>query len=537
MSNDAIRQQLEGFGITNVGEIIYNGTTARLVEESVVRGDGHLTCGGALAVLTGQHTGRSVQDRFVVREPSSENHVWWGSVNREFPQDKFNALLDKAKGFLAGKDVFVADCYVGADPRYRLNVRVVNTNAYQNLFSQTLFIPLSKAGGSDANFAPDFTIVHVPSMEADPEVDGTRTGTFILLDLGQKLILIGGTSYAGEIKKSIFAVMNYLLPLRGIMPMHCSANVGKEGDVAVLFGLSGTGKTTLSADPNRLLIGDDEHGWSDDGVFNFEGGCYAKVIKLSAEAEPQIYATTQMFGTILENVVVDPATGEVDLDQAKYTENTRAAYPLDFIPGIAPGSAGGHPKNIIMLTADAFGVLPPISKLSIPQAMYQFISGYTAKVAGTEKGVTEPQPTFSACFGAPFMVHHPSVYAGLLGKKIEEHNVNCWLVNTGWTGGPAGVGSRMKIAYTRAMINAALAGQLDTAEYREDPIFGLMVPTSVPNVPDEVLNPRNTWSDPNAYDDQAYKLAGLFIENFKKFEEGTAEEIRAAAPRVREMAG
>jgi len=536
MNKEELQKQLGEFGIADVGTIVYNPTTAYLVEEAVKRDEGHLTEGGAFAVLTGQYTGRSPNDKFIVREPGSQEHVWWGTVNREFPQEKFDRLLDKAKAFLSGKDLFIADCFVGADPRYRVGVRVINMHAWHNLFAQTLFIPVGKAEGGAEHFNVDFTIVHVPDMEADPEVDGTRSGTFILVDFGRKVVLIGGTSYAGEIKKSLFTTMNYLLPLQGVMPMHCSANIGTDGDVALFFGLSGTGKTTLSADPGRSLIGDDEHGWSNEGVFNFEGGCYAKVIRLSADAEPQIYATTKTFGTVLENVVFDPETRVLDLDSERYTENTRAAYPLDYISNIAPGSRGGHPRNIIMLTADAFGVLPPIAKLSTPQAMYQFISGYTAKVAGTEKGVTEPQPTFSACFGAPFMVHHPSVYASLLGRKIEEHGVNCWLVNTGWTGGPYGTGSRMKIAHTRAMVNAALSGALDNAEYREDPIFGLSVPTHVEGVPDEVLDPRSTWSDPEAYDEKAYGLAQQFNDNFKKYAEGTPEEIKAAAPRMRVMA-
>jgi phosphoenolpyruvate carboxykinase (ATP) len=534
--NTHILSQLEEFGIRNAGHVFYNPTTPHLVEEAIRREEGHLTVGGPFNALTGQHTGRSPNDKFVVREPENEGNIWWGTVNKEFSQERFNALLDKAKAFLAGRDLFVADCYVGADPRYRLGVRVINMHAWHNLFAQTMFLPLTKLGEDPANFTADFTIVHVPDMEAIPEQDGTRSSTFILLDFAQKIILIGGTSYAGEIKKSIFTTMNYLLPLQKIMPMHCSANIGQQGDVALFFGLSGTGKTTLSADPKRALIGDDEHGWSNDGVFNFEGGCYAKMIKLSAEAEPQIYATTRMFGTVLENCEFDPQTREVDLDSARFTENTRGAYPIEFIPNAAPGSMGGHPKNIIMLTADAFGVLPPIARMTTPQAMYQFLSGYTAKVAGTEKGVVEPQPTFSTCFGAPFMVHHPSVYAKMLGEKIEEHNVNCWLVNTGWTGGAYGVGSRMKIAHTRAMINAALSGALDKAEYREDPIFGLQVPVAVDGVPSEVLTPRSTWSDPEKYDEQAYNLARLFNENFTKYADGTSEEIRAAAPRSREMA-
>lgn len=536
MNMGDLRNQLEQFGIAGAGSLFHNPTTAVLVEEALRRGEGNLVEGGPFAVLTGAHTGRSPNDKFIVREPSSENHVWWGPVNREFSQEKFDALLAKAKAFVTGRDLFVSDCFVGADPRYRVGVRVINLHAWHNLFSQTLFIPVRKIDGAAEAFNPDYTVLHVPDMDAIPEVDGTRTGTFVLVDFGSKLILIGGTSYAGEIKKSLFTTMNYLLPLEGVMPMHCSANIGEAGDVALFFGLSGTGKTTLSADPARALIGDDEHGWSDEGVFNFEGGCYAKVIKLSAEAEPQIYATTKMFGTVLENVVFDPQTRVLDLDLATHTENTRAAYPIEFIPGIAPGSRGGHPKNIVMLTADAFGVLPPIAKMTTAQAMYQFISGYTAKVAGTEKGVTEPQPTFSTCFGAPFMVHHPSVYAALLGKKIEEHGVNCWLVNTGWTGGPYGTGSRIKIAYTRAMINGALSGALNDVEYREDPVFGLNVPTHVEGVPDDVLNPRGTWADPELYDEKALSLARQFHDNFQKYAEGTSDEIKAAGPRVGALA-
>lgn len=532
MSGIDIKSQLEGFGIANVGAVLYNGTRSRLTEEAVKRGEGHLVEGGPLAAYTGQHTGRSPNDKFIVDEPSSREQVWWGEVNRSIEQEKFNGLLKKAKEYLSGKDLFVADCFVGADPRYRVGVRVINVHAWHNLFAQTLFIPLNKAAQPES-FGVDYTVVHVPEMQADPETDGTRSGAFVLVDFGQKLILIGGTSYAGEIKKSLFTTMNYLLPLQQIMPMHCSANIGTAGDVALFFGLSGTGKTTLSADPERSLIGDDEHGWSADGVFNFEGGCYAKVIRLSEEAEPQIYATTRTFGTILENVDYDPETGILDLDSAKYTENTRAAYPLEYIPNTAPGSRGGHPRNIVMLTADAFGVLPPIAKMTPAQAMYQFISGYTAKVAGTEKGVTEPQPTFSACFGAPFMVHHPSVYAELLGNKIREHEAHCWLINTGWTGGPHGVGNRIKIAYTRAMVNAVLNGDLNNVEYRKDPIFGLMVPTHVEGVPDEVLDPRSTWSDPEEYDAKAYDLAAKFNTNFKKYEEGAAQEIRDAAPKSR----
>ena len=536
MSGSDIQGQLQEFGIANVGNVLYNGTRARLTEEAVKLGEGHLVEGGPLLAYTGQHTGRSPNDKFIVEEPGSKDHVWWGEVNKSFEQEKFNSLLEKAKTYLSGKDLYVADCFVGADPRYRVGVRVVNEHAWHNLFAQTMFIPLDEAPDPDT-FQVDYTVVHVPDLQANPDEDGTRSSTFVLVDFGQKIILIGGTSYAGEIKKSLFTTMNYLLPLKEVMPMHCSANIGKGGDTALFFGLSGTGKTTLSADPERSLIGDDEHGWSADGIFNFEGGCYAKVIRLSEEAEPQIYATTRMFSTILENVDIDMETRKLDLDSAKYTENTRAAYPLDFIPNTAEGSMGDHPRNIIMLTADAFGVLPPIAKLTPAQAMYQFISGYTAKVAGTEKGVTEPQPTFSACFGAPFMVHHPSVYAELLGTKIREHHVNCWLINTGWTGGPYGVGNRIKIAYTRAMVKAALSGELEGGEFREDPIFGLHIPKHVPGVPDEVLDPRNTWENAEEYDEKANQLAMKFNENFRKYEEGAAQEIRDAGPNVKEAAG
>ncbi|MCE2503215.1 MAG: phosphoenolpyruvate carboxykinase (ATP) [Chlorobi bacterium] len=535
MNGSDLKDQLEKFGITNVGEVLYNGTRARLTEEAVKRNEVFLVEGGPLLAYTGQHTGRSPNDKFVVEESGSKNQVWWGEVNRPFEQEHFNNLLVKARNYLSGRDLFVADCFVGADPRYRVGVRVINEHAWHNLFAQTMFIPLEKAPDPDS-FHIDYTVVHVPDMQAVPDEDGTRSGTFVLIDFGQKILLIGGTSYAGEIKKSLFTTINYLLPLQHVMPMHCSANIGNLGDVALFFGLSGTGKTTLSADPERSLIGDDEHAWSNDGIFNVEGGCYAKVIRLSEEAEPQIYATTRMFSTILENVDVNEETRLLDLDSAKYTENTRAAYPLEFIPNTASGSTGGHPRNIIMLTADAFGVLPPIAKLTTAQAMYQFISGYTAKVAGTEKGVNEPQPTFSPCFGAPFMVHHPSVYAELLGAKIREHNVECWLINTGWTGGPYGVGSRIKIGYTRAMVRAALSKALEGVEFQEDPIFGLNIPVHLPGLPEELLNPRNTWGNPDLYDEKANELAAKFNENFRKYEDGAAQEIRNAGPKVKEAA-
>jgi phosphoenolpyruvate carboxykinase (ATP) len=481
-------------------------------------------------VDTGEHTGRAAKDKAIVREPSSEDKVFWGEVNKEFSQEKFNALKERMMAHTAGRDLFVQDTFGGADPRYRLPVRVVNELAWHSLFARTMLI--SPEESARENHTPEFTIINIPSFTADPTRDGTRSPTFILVDFSQKLVLIGGTSYAGETKKSVFGILNFLLPQRGVLSMHCSANVGAANDVAIFFGLSGTGKTTLSADPERKLIGDDEHGWSDDGVFNFEGGCYAKVIKLSPEAEPDIYRTTRMFGTVLENVVFDPTTRELDLDDASKTENTRAAYPLTSIPNIVPEGYAGNPSNIIMLTADAFGVLPPVARLTPEQAMYHFLSGYTAKVAGTEKGVTEPTATFSTCFGAPFMVLHPGVYAGLLGKKIEEHKANCWLVNTGWSGGAYGEGKRMSIKHTRAMIRAILDGSLSKIETKPDPVFGVGVPVSCPDVPTEVLQPRNTWRDAEAYDRKAQHLANLFNENFKKYEAGVSEEVRAAAPKA-----
>ena len=430
--------------------------------------------------------------------------------------------------YAAGRDLFVQDTYAGADARYRLPVRVVTELAWHSLFARTMFI--NDDAGREKH-TPEFTIINLPTFKADPATDGTRSETFILMDFHQRLVLIGGTSYAGETKKSVFTILNYLLPQSGVMSMHCSANVGQSGDVAIFFGLSGTGKTTLSADPERRLIGDDEHGWSDDGVFNFEGGCYAKVIKLSPEAEPDIYRTTRMFGTVMENVIFDAVTRVPDLDDASRTENTRAAYPLTSIPNIVPEGHAGHPQNIIMLTADAFGVLPPVARLTPGQAMYHFLSGYTAKVAGTERGIKEPEATFSTCFGAPFMVLHPGVYADLLGRKIQEHKANCWLVNTGWSGGPYGEGQRMKIAHTRAMIRAILNGSLAAIETRPDLVFGVGVPLSCPGVPAEVLQPRNTWKDKDAYDEKARDLARRFNENFRKYEAGVSDAVRAAAPK------
>jgi phosphoenolpyruvate carboxykinase (ATP) len=522
---------LEIHGIRNVNQQYWNLTTGALYDEALRRGEATVAHLGPLVVRTGHHTGRSPNDKFIVKEPSSEANVWWGKVNRPLSPEQFEILQARMLAYLQNKDVFVQDLYAGTDERYRLPIRVITESAWHNLFARNLFVRPKIA--ELENHQPQFTVLNVPRLHAIPETDGTNSEVFIIVNFGKRLVLIGGTSYAGEIKKSIFTVMNYLLPLREVLPMHCSANIGKNHDVAVFFGLSGTGKTTLSADPNRRLIGDDEHGWSDAGVFNFEGGCYAKVIRLSQEAEPEIYATTRRFGTILENVTYDSYTRRLNLDDASLTENTRAAYPLGYIPNHEPSGKGGHPVNIVMLTADAFGVMPPISKLTPAQAMYHFLSGYTAKVAGTEKGLgKEPQATFSTCFGAPFMALHPTVYANMLGEKIAKHQVACWLVNTGWTGGPFGEGQRMKIAYTRAMINAALDGRLAQVPTEEDAIFGLHIPQSCPDVPAEVLKPRNTWKNPAAYDEKAKHLAGLFHKNFEQFTNDVSEEIRAAGPKI-----
>ena len=517
---------LESFGLGAAGSAEFNLAPAALFEEAIRRGEGLAASAGPLVVKTGKHTGRSPQDKFFVKEPSSQAHVDWGKTNKSFEKAQFEVLLGRVDLYLRDQHVFVTDAFAGADPGYRLPIRVVATQAWHSLFAKHLFIKPDRS----QRVRPEFAVIDVPEFLASPERDGTRSETFIIVDFGRKLVLIGGTTYAGEIKKSVFTIMNYLLPLRDVMPMHCSANVGPSGDVAIFFGLSGTGKTTLSADPDRALIGDDEHGWSDSGVFNFEGGCYAKVIDLSAELEPQIYPTTQTFSTVLENVVIDEQTRELDLADDSLTENTRAAYPLTFVTNTVPSGRAGHPRHIVMLTADAFGVLPPIARMTIPQAMYHFLSGYTAKVAGTEKGVIEPQATFSHCFGAPFMVHHPMVYAKLLGERIARHEVDCWLVNTGWSGGPYGVGKRMKLPYTRAMIKAALSGQLAGVGYAADPIFKVAVPTSVPGVPAEILNPRATWPDAAAYDVKAKELARLFASNFERFAASATPDILAAAP-------
>ncbi len=506
--------------------VFENLSTAELVEHALRRGEGVLGNDGQLVVDTRPHTGRSPKDKFFVKEPSSEAHINWSDANRAISPEAFDALWDRVNTYLSERDVYQLDCYVGADERYRLPVRVVTEFAWHNLFARDLFIVPEQA---PKDFQPEFTVVDAALFQADPQRDKTNSSTFILINFARRIILIGGTKYAGEIKKSVFTIMNYLLPLQNTLPMHCSANEGAQGDVAIFFGLSGTGKTTLSADSHRPLIGDDEHGWSAGGVFNFEGGCYAKVIRLSEKAEPEIWAASHRFGAVLENVVYDEETRVLNLDSDAKTENTRSAYPIEFIPNIVPGSKGGHAHVIVMLTADAFGVLPPISRLSKEQAMYHFLSGYTAKVAGTERGVTEPQATFSTCFGAPFMVHHPTVYAKLLGERIDAHDVQCWLVNTGWTGGPYGVGNRMSIAHTRAMVNAAIEGSLRNAAFRKEPFFGLEIPQSVPNVPSEVLDPRKAWSDPAAYDAQAKKLAGLFAENFKQFAAHASPAVLAVA--------
>ncbi|HKY99035.1 MAG TPA: phosphoenolpyruvate carboxykinase (ATP) [Gemmatimonadaceae bacterium] len=516
-------------GLQPKGTVHWNLIAPELMQFAARRGEGEFAASGPFVACTSPHTGRSPNDKFVVKEPTSENDVDWGKVNQPFSVDKYQVLLADVRKYLNEQgELFVEDLYCGADPAYRLSVRYVSPNAWHMAFVRNMFIRPDIA--ELATFDPNFTVLHAPEFQADPARHGTRTGTFIVLNIAERTILIGGTRYAGELKKSMFTVMNYLLPKQGVLSMHCSANTGKDGDTALFFGLSGTGKTTLSADPERGLIGDDEHGWSKDGVFNFEGGCYAKVINLSAEGEPDIYRTTQMFGTILENVVLDPTTKEVKFDDQSITENTRASYPLNYIPNNVPDGRGGHPRNVVFLTADAFGVLPPIAKLTPQQAMYYFLSGYTAKLAGTERGVTEPQATFSACFGAVFLVWHPTKYAEMLGQLLQEHGSNVWLVNTGWSGGAYGTGKRMKLGYTRAMVRAVLAGALDSVETTVDPVFGLHVPTAVPEVPVDVLDQRSTWSDPAAYDEQARKLAGMFRTNFERFGD-TAREIREAGPK------
>jgi phosphoenolpyruvate carboxykinase (ATP) len=521
------RYGLEHHELAPDHEVFWNQPPAELVEAAVRRGEGELVATGPFNAITSPHTGRSPNDRFIVREPSTEERIAWGKVNVPLVGDAFDTLRADLLEHLNGRDLFVRDMWAGADAEHRLPVRTVTSSAWHNMFAHNMFrhpLPDEVEG-----FEPRFTILHAPEFEADPERHGTRTGTFVVIHFGRGEVLIGGTRYAGEIKKSIFSVLNFLLPEAGVLSMHCSANTGEGGDTALFFGLSGTGKTTLSADPERGLIGDDEHGWSEEGIFNFEGGCYAKVIRLSPDGEPEIYATTQMFGTILENVTVDE-NRSVRLDDDSITENTRASYPLSFIPNHVPSGRGGHPRNVIFLTADAYGVLPPVARLSREQAMYHFLSGYTAKVAGTERGIDEPQATFSACFGEPFMVLPPVRYAEMLGERIDRHDVRVWLVNTGWTGGPHGEGHRMKLEHTRAMIRAIFSGELDDAESREDPIFGIRVPVRVEGVPNEVLHPRETWKDRSAFDDQARKLASMFRENFQSLSGDIPQAVREGGP-------
>ena len=525
---------LSNHGISNLRLAYWNLPTEALYEEAIFRNEGSTVAGGPFVAHTGKHTARSANDKFVVRHVDSENNIWWGVYNRPFDGEKFELLYDRMLGFLQGRDVFVQDVYGGADEKYRLPVRIVTELAWHSHFVRNMFI-LPGSLEEYKRFVPEFTIIAMPSFKGMPSVDGTGSDTFICLNFERKLAIIGNTAYAGEIKKSVFTILNYLLPLEGVLSMHCSANVNPENtdDVALFFGLSGTGKTTLSADPTRSLIGDDEHGWSDDGVFNFEGGCYAKVIGLSESAEPEIYATTRKFGTILENVPFDPITRLIDLDDESLTENTRASYPLELIANAVPEKKAGHPKNIILLTCDASGVMPPIARLSTDQALYQFISGYTSKIAGTEVGLgKEPEITFSACFGGPFMVHHPYKYAELLKRKIERYGVQCWLVNTGWVGGPYGIGKRISIRHTRALLNAALTGKLNDVTYKKDPIFGFEVPEHCPDVPDDVLSPSSSWHDKKEYDRRYSDLAMRFKQNFGKFEDGTPQEVLEAGPKV-----
>jgi phosphoenolpyruvate carboxykinase (ATP) len=523
---------LDNHGLLNLGGVYWNLPPEALYEEIVFRREGAITRDGAVVMNTGKHTARSANDKFVVREPSTEEHIWWGQYNRPFAPDKFDELFARLQGFLQGRDVFVQDCYVGSDPDYRMPVRIVTELAWHSLFARNMFIT-PRTNEEFRRHVPDFTVVCCPAFKSIPQIDGTPTNTVIALNFAQRLCVIGNSAYGGEIKKAVFTVMNYLMPLHGVFPMHASANVGHDGDVALFFGLSGTGKTTLSADPSRGLIGDDEHGWSDNGVFNFEGGCYAKVIQLSEAAEPEIYATTHRFGTILENVVFDPVTRLIDLDDPALTENTRASYPLEFIHNAVPEKRAGHPTNVIFLTCDASGVMPPISRLSVDQARYQFISGYTSKIAGTEVGLgKEPEITFSTCFGAPFMVHQPDFYARLLKEKVLRYGADCWLVNTGWVGGQYGVGKRISIRYTRAMLNAALGGKLKDVEFQTDPVFGFQVPKTCPGVPDQVLDPASSWPNRELYFQRYRQLAARFIDNFKKFDTAEAREVEKAGPKL-----
>jgi len=523
---------LRRLGLENLGRVHWDLPTPALYEEAIRRYEGILSHLGPLVIRTGQHTGRLPEDKFLVREPSSENLIWGGKVNRPMEPARFELLKARLCAYLQGKDVFIQNCYAGADERYRVPIRVITEQAVHALFARTIFIR-ELDPDKLARHEPEFTVIHAPNFQADPRLDGTHSSAFVILHLGQRLILIGGTAYAGEIKKAVFTVMNYLLPQRGVLAMHCSANYGAtEDDVAVFFGLSGTGKTTLSADPRRTLIGDDEHGWSDRGVFNFEGGCYAKVHRLSRRNEPEIFETTRRFGTLLENVTIHNHSRHVDLDDGALTENTRAAYPISHIPNMTRYGLGGHPRQVLMLTCDAFGVLPPVARLDTAQAMYHFLAGYTAKVAGTEAGVREPQATFSACFGAPFMALPPLTYAQLLRDRLKTHRATTWLVNTGWTGGPYGEGSRLRLDITRRLVRAILQGELDDVPWQVDPVFGLATPLAVPGVPKSLLDPQTTWKNPDAYDRKARELAALFDKNFREVASGAPREVIAAGPRL-----
>jgi len=523
---------VEHHGLTYPERVFWNLPVPALVEEAVFRNEGHLVHGGPFIVNTGKWSARAAADKYIVKEPENEDRIWWGEYNRPASLSGFNSVLTRLHAFLQDEELFVQDCFVCADPEYKMPIRIIATRAWHSHFARNMFITTDDPDELRRHI-PEFTLIAAPKFKVDPRIDGTRTETAIMLNFAERLGLICNSSYGGEIKKSIFTVMNYLLPIEGVMAMHCSANVGAEGDVALFFGLSGTGKTTLSADPKRRLIGDDEHGWSDNGVFNFEGGCYAKVIRLSAEHEPQIYETTRRFGTILENVVWDPTSRRIDLDDDSLTENTRASYPVEMIPNLVEeGHVRSHPKNVVFLTCDASGVLPPIARLNPHEAIYHFISGYTAKIAGTEIGLgIEPKITFSACFGAPFMVHHPFRYADLLTRKMEKHGSNCWLVNTGWVGGRFGVGKRISIRHTRNMLNAALEGRLSEVEYRRDKLFGFEVPLTCPDVPEDVMDPANAWGNKDEYWKTYDGLAARYIENFKLFKEGCPPEVAAAGPK------
>ena len=523
--------KLDNHGLVQLDRVYWNLPDAALYEEVIFRNEGKVANGGPVIVNTGKHTARAAADKFVVKEEGTENKIWWGVYNRPFSSEKFNALMTRVQAYSQGEEFFIQDCYAGADPEYRMAIRIITEKAWHSLFARNMFIT-TEDKDELKKFIPEFTVIAIPGFKVDPKIDGTRTDTGIILNFETRTAIIANSLYGGEIKKSIFTVLNFLLTFKDVLPMHCSANVGKGGDAALFFGLSGTGKTTLSADPKRRLIGDDEHGWSGKGIFNFEGGCYAKVIRLSAEHEPEIYATTKRYGTILENVVYDPVSRYIDLEDDSITENTRASYPLEFIPNIVPeGYVHTHPKNVIFLTCDASGVMPPIAKLNSAQAQYHFISGYTSKIAGTEIGLgIEPQITFSACFGSPFMVRHPFEYAAMLKERMLKHKTNVWLVNTGWVGGRFGVGKRISIRHTRNLLDAALEGKLDKVKYRKDKLFSFEVPLSCPEVPEDVLEPSNSWGNKDEYWKKYDALAARFIENFKLFEKGCAKEVNEAGP-------